>query len=303
MIAKKFFDCKFNCKLLNCQTLHLQTSQWSAVPIRMTSLDISSVRDFSKPRLRKMLIDFYRFNANPIGPPDQHKIELGADYDKMIALTNRYLFKELNGKEHYALARQNFDNPTAFIYVKLLNANKFTKKVGDYLIEFRVIRRRSSRSKEIHQNKKSVSSPGGRNVSRSKSKTDLRGSKTNQSKSKTTVKEHIKPARLTMDKVKMLERKMRYGFVGRSHSEQARRLSREIFQQSTTNATVLSRTSEPLFGVPPNWAYCSSYELELNKTLDPTDLFLEIDVRLIEFLDINPQQAKIGKRLWETPRR
>lgn len=263
----------------------------------MTSLDISSVRDFSKPRLRKMLIDFYRFIANPIGPPDPQRIELDTDYDKLIALTNKHLFKELNGKEHYTFARQSFEMPNAFIYVKLLNASKFTKKVGDYLIEFRVIKKRP---KELPL--KSVSTPAARNVFKVKSKTDLRWPKVNQPaifKAKTTPKEHIKFSRIGMDKVKALERKIRYGFDRRTHSEQSRRLSREIFQQQQPQAssTVLSRTSAVLFGVPPNWTYCNSYELELSKTLDPTDLFLEIDVRLIEFLDINPKQAKIGKQI------
>lgn len=260
----------------------------------MTSLDISSVRDFSKPRLRKMLIDFYRFVLNPIGPPDPHRIELGTDYDQLIALTNKYLFKEFSGKEHYAFARQTFERPNAFVYVKLLNASRFTKKVGDYLIEFRVVKKRA---KEVPL-KKSASTSALRSQFKTKSKTDLRWPKMNQGKSKSTPKEQqLKFSRLSLDKVRALERKIRYGFDGKTHSEQSRRLCRELFQQPQSSSTILSRANTVLLAVPPNWTYCNSYELELAKTLDPTDLYLEIDVRLIEFLDINPKQAKIGKHL------
>lgn len=260
----------------------------------MTSLDISSVRDFTRLRLQRMLIDFYRFILNPIGPPNPQKIELGADHDKLITITNRYMFKDLSVKEAYTFARQRSEKPNAFLYVKLLNASKFTKKVGDYLVEFRVVRKRPKDS----QTRKSASTPAGRNLYRNQSKTDLRRSRADYQaffKSKTTSREHFRLTRLTRDKLRVLERKMRHGFDRRTHSDQSRKLSREIFQHPLTSSTVIGRASEALFAVPPNWTYCSNYELELNKTLDPTGLFLEIDVRLIEFLDINPKQAKIGK--------
>lgn len=252
----------------------------------MTSLDISSVRDFTKTRLRKILIDFYFYSSHPIGPPDPNKIEFNLEYDQLINLTNKSLFKDFNGKESYLLSIQAYERPKAYIYVKLLNTNKFTKKVGDYLIEFRIVKKTMLRK----------TTNGKNSVGNSQSKTEFKRLKINPVIFKPKLpKDQIKIAKLGVDKVRMLERKIKYGFNRRS-ADPTRKNPKEIFQQNQTNSSsIISRSMNVIFQVPPNWNYCKSYELELDKILDPSDLFVEIDVRLIEFLDINPKTAKIGE--------
>lgn len=257
----------------------------------MTSLDITSVRDFNRGRLRKVLIDFYYWAANPIGPPDPNRITFESDYDKLIKLTNPTLFKAFSGKESYLLSKQAFDKPKAFIYVKLLNISKFSKKVGEHLIEFRIVR------KKLPVTQKNSSLAGGKNLTKIKSKSDFKRLKVNPVLFKPKLpKDQIKVARIGPDRLKILERKFRYGFNRKNFTDYTLRKNlKQIFYQQSTSAPILSRTSQMLFPSPPNWSYCKAYELELTNTLDPSNLFIEIDVRLMEFMDINPKQAKIGK--------
>lgn len=259
----------------------------------MTSLDISSVRDFDKARLRKILLDFYFFTTNPIGPTDSNKIELDSDYDKLIILTNKNLFKEFNGKEFYLFSKKNNERPKAYVYVKVLNLNKFSKKIGEHLIEFRVIKKQPVI-------KKSLTVPADKNALKSKSKHDFKRSKINPVifKSKILHKDQMKVNKMNLEKMKVLERKIRYGFGRKNYSDQSKKPLKDLFVptlQQINTTSVISRTSTSIFSVPPNWTYCYTYELDLNRILNPTDLFLEIDVRLIEFLEIDPKKAQIGK--------
>ena len=256
----------------------------------MTCLDISSVRDFNKIRLRKMLIDFFFYTTNPFGPPDPNRIELDSGCEKLIELTNRNLFKDFDGKEHLHFANEAYEKPKAFIYVKLLNTGKFTKKVGDYLIEFRIIKRKQTKRKNAIQI--------GKNTTKIKSKNEFKRLKVNQVlfKPSKVPKDQIKVSKLGADRLRMLERKFRYGFSSKT-PELARKSLKDVFNHHKTSSSMISKTSCVLYQAPPNWNYCKIYELALNRTLDPSNLFVEIDVRLIEFFDINPKQAKIIKTL------
>ena len=258
----------------------------------MTSLDISSVRDFNKSRLRKLLIDLFFFSTNSIGPLDANRIELGSNYEKLIDLTNKNLFKDFDGKEYYLLSKQAYERPKTYVYVKLLNTNKFIKKVGDYLIEFRIVKKRSPTFK------KSTKIPVSKSKSEqkiSKPKNELKRSKINSSifKSRTAPKDQIKSTKLGLDKVKQLENKIRNNFTRKNYSE-PKKVFKDIFVKQH-NSSIISKTSNILFSIPANWNYCNNYELDLNKIANSSNLNLEIDVRLIEFLEVNSEKAKFGR--------